>query len=393
MAHDEQPFSTTHRFITADTRSLAAHLDSASVDLVVTSPPYPMITMWDELFRALSPNIATALDAEEGNRAFELMHGELDKVWRELFRLVRGGGFVCINIGDAVRTVAGAFQLYPNHARIVSGCRAAGFETLPLLLWRKTTNAPNKFMGSGMLPAGAYVTLEHEYILLFRKGGKRQFGSSREKERRMESAFFWEERNSWFSDIWDLKGVRQSLGNESPRERSAAFTIELPWRLVQMYSLYGDTVLDPFAGTATTMLAALGCGRNSIGIDLDAGLFAVAEDRIARYGTETGALTAERYHAHKAFVTRRTEEKGAPLYTNVPHGFPVMTRQETQLRLRVADAVICLGNGEYRATYRDFDLQVPFVPQRPRLPAAKTVPLQTELEFGDISSKAGCSPQ
>lgn len=71
-------------------------------------------------------------------------------------------------IGDATRTINGEFKLYNNHSRIVKSCSELGLTTLPDIIWHKTTNAPNKFMGSGMLPCGAYVTLEHEYILIFR---------------------------------------------------------------------------------------------------------------------------------------------------------------------------------------------------------------------------------
>ena len=104
-------------------------------------------------------------------RAFELMHAELDKVWDECFRVLKSGGFLCINIGEATRTVGNEFRLYNNSSRIVSHCTGLGMVNLPNILWRKQTNAPNKFMGSGMLPCGAYVTLEHEWILIFRKGG------------------------------------------------------------------------------------------------------------------------------------------------------------------------------------------------------------------------------
>ncbi len=83
-------------------------------------------------------------------------------------------------------------------------------------------------MGSGMLPAGAYVTLEHEYVLIFRKGGKRTFPSQNQAERRRRSAFFWEERNRWFSDVWDFKGERQRLNGSDIDRRSAAFPFELP---------------------------------------------------------------------------------------------------------------------------------------------------------------------
>ena len=124
-------------------------------------------------------------------------------------------------------------------------------------------------MGSGMLPAGAYVTLEHEYVLIFRKDTKREFSSDAEKSARMRSAFFWEERNKWFSDVWDFKGTVQGLNHCDLRSRSAAYPLELAYRLINMYSLYEDTVLDPFLGTGTTTLASIACGRNSIGFEID----------------------------------------------------------------------------------------------------------------------------
>lgn len=163
-------------------RSLA----DSSLDLVVTSPPYPMIAMWDELFCRSSRAVRNALAAEDGERAFELMHRRLDAVWDECYRTLREGGIICINIGDATRTLGDQFGLYPNHARILQHLRKCGFTALPDILWRKPTNAPNKFMGSGVLPVGAYVTLEHEYILIARKGARRVFSSEREKKKRRE---------------------------------------------------------------------------------------------------------------------------------------------------------------------------------------------------------------
>ena len=106
------------------------------------------------------------------------MHCLLDTVWRECARVVRPGGFVCVNIGDATRKVGDNFRLYTNHSRVTLTLESAGLQSLPLVLWRKQTTAPNKFMGSDMLPSGAYVTLEHEYILVFRKGDKRVFAGA-----------------------------------------------------------------------------------------------------------------------------------------------------------------------------------------------------------------------
>ena len=139
-------------------------------------------------------------------------------------------------------------------------------------------------MGSGMLPAGAYVTYEHEYILIFRKGGKRLFGTEEEKARRRVSAYFWEERNVWFSDIWiDLKGAAQGLCNKSVRNRSGAYPLELAFRLICMYSLYGDLVFDPFLGTGTTTTAAIVTGRNSIGAECHRELYPAISESVCKF--------------------------------------------------------------------------------------------------------------
>ena len=259
---------TTHNIYIGASQQMQQTQDN-SVDLVVTSPPYPMIEMWDEVMGKQNPKILESLQTEP-DTAFELMHAELDKVWQECFRVIRPGGFLCINIGDATRTINGNFKLYNNHSRVSKACMGMGFIGLPNIIWRKQTNAPNKFMGSGMLPCGAYITLEHEWILIFRKGEKREFKTSDAKLNRMKSSFFWEERNVWFSDVWDVKGTKQKLQGNSSRERSAAFPFEIPYRLINMFSQKGDTVLDPFLGTGTTMQAAILLGRNSCGYEIDA---------------------------------------------------------------------------------------------------------------------------
>lgn len=250
-----------------------------SIDLVVTSPPYPMIEMWDDIMSKQNPKISDYLE-KEPEKAFELMHQELDKVWKECFRVIKPGGFLCINIGDATRTINGNFTLYNNHSRISKTCIDLGFIGLPNIIWRKQTNAPNKFMGSGMLPCGAYVTLEHEWILIFRKGNKRIYKTAEEKLNRMKSSFFWEERNVWFSDVWDIKGTKQALQRPNTRERSAAYPFEIPFRLINMFSQKGDTILDPFLGTGTTILAAILTGRNSYGYDIDANFEAIIRENV-----------------------------------------------------------------------------------------------------------------
>ena len=327
------PMKTTHTLHTGDARQMDAVPD-ASVALVVTSPPYPMIEMWDAVFEEINPAVETALTTGDGWTAFEAMHVVLDTVWAECARVLLPGSFLCINVGDATRTINGHFALYPNHSRIVQAALRLGLTPLPDVLWRKPTNAPNKFMGSGMLPAGAYVTYEHEYILVFRKGGKRTFARAEDKLQRAQSAYFWEERNRWFSDIWaDVRGAGQWLAAPDLRARSAAFPLEIPYRLVQMYSVYGDTVLDPFVGTGTTMSAAMASGRSSIGYDCDAGFASVVQTTLKAAVLAGQVRCRTRLVEHQMFVAGRLREGKTIKHVSEHYGFPVMTQQERQIEL------------------------------------------------------------
>ena len=324
---------TTHRLLTGDARDLTGVPD-ASVHLVMTSPPYPMVAMWDEAFRSMDPAIGHALDADDARTAFESMHAQLDRAWEACHRVLVPGGLMCINIGDATRTVAGRFQLFPNHARILTSTARLGFVVLPDILWHKPTNSPTKFMGSGMLPAGAYVTYEHEYVLILRKGERRSFRNAQAAARR-QSAYFWEERNAWFSDVWrDLRGTRQRL-DAATRKRSGAYPFGLPYRLILMHSLRGEVVLDPFAGTGTTSAAALAAGRNSIGVEFDPSLLPHRRASLQSAVDEGGVRARDRRDAHVAFVRARTEAGRPPGHHNSGLDVPVMTRQERELVLTV----------------------------------------------------------
>ena len=324
--------STEHRIVFSDARDLS-FIDGQSVDIVVTSPPYPMIKIWDELFCLLNPEVKVALEGFKSKSAFELMHKELDKVWSESFRVLREGGFACINIGDATRSTGGKFQLYSNHSRVINYCTSIGFDTLPVILWHKQTNAPNKFMGSGMLPAGAYITLEHEYILIFRKGSKRSFSRNKDKITRKQSAYFWEERNKWFSDIWDFKGIKQDLQHKDLRKRSSAYPFELAYRLINMYSVKGDTVLDPFLGTGTTMFAAIASCRNGLGVEIDENFKKILPGKIKNTVPVLNNYITERLIEHVSFVNNYRPKKGPLKHTNRLYDFSVMTQQETELLL------------------------------------------------------------
>lgn len=325
---------TEHKVIFNPSQDMSI-LKDGSVNLVVTSPPYPMIEMWDDIMGKQNSAILKAQVKQMPNEVFELMNQELDKVWKECFRVLTEGGFLCINVGDATRTINGDFKLYNNHSRIAQYCNSIGFNEMPCILWRKETNAPNKFMGSGMLPNGAYVTLEHEYILIFRKGSKRNYKKEVDKNARKDSAFFWEERNVWFSDIWNIKGTRQGMSIKTSRKRNGSFPIELPYRLINMYSQKGDIVLDPFMGLGTSMIAAMLSNRNSVGFEIDRTLKDVISERILDVSIDkANGLIKQRFDRHLQFVEdRENNQKKEVKHYNSLLKCKVMTKQEEFLTL------------------------------------------------------------
>jgi DNA modification methylase len=327
---------TTHRVHVGDARSMGA-LERDAVDLVVTSPPYPMIEMWDEAFAGLSPAAGEALERGDGDAAFAAMHAVLDAVWAEVERVLAPGGIACVNVGDATRTLDGTFRVYRNHARVADAFESLGLTPLPGVVWRKPANSAAKFMGSGMLPPNAYVTLEHEHVLVFRNGERpRSFAPG--ADRRYEAAYFWEERNRWFSDLWtDVRGERQGLDLAGElRERSAAFPFEVPYRLVNMYSAYGDAVLDPFWGTGTTSVAAMVAARDSVGYELEADLVGAFRERVERLEGLAADVVEERLAAHRAFLE---DYEGEAAYEATHYGFPVVTSQERDIRFYGVETV------------------------------------------------------
>ncbi|MFB6086847.1 MAG: site-specific DNA-methyltransferase [Halodesulfurarchaeum sp.] len=340
---------TRHRVIVGDARSLDA-IEDDSVELVVTSPPYPMIEMWDELFTELDPAIGERLEAGDGPGAFELMHGALEPVWAELERVLVDGGVACINVGDATRTVDGSFRVYQNHARLIETLESLGFEPLPEILWRKPTNSGTKFLGSGTIPPNAYVTLEHEYILVFRNGPEKRDFEPGEPDR-YEAAYFWEERNRWFSDVWeDLRGEGQTLENGEVRDRSGAYPFGVPYRLINMYSVYGDTVLDPFWGTGTTTLAAMVAARNSIGCELEAEFVDEFDRNVAEVPEIARQVVERRLKSHRAFVEEARSDGREFDHTAEHYDVPVTTKREREIRLYGIEDVGRIPSG-YRLSH------------------------------------------
>jgi len=290
---------TTHTFLNENSQNTS--LEDNSINLIVTSPPYPMIKMWDEIMlKKESTNLA--LDSD-----FKKMTSILDKIWKEMYRVLKPGGLMAINMGDATRSNKIGFKIYPNSSMVIQSCLEKGFEELPGIIWSKPTNSPNKFLGSGMYPVLSYVTLEHENILIFRKGKNRSFNKE-EMQIRKESAFFWEERNEWFSDIWTIRGTKQKVKGLS-RERNGAYPIDIPYRLIAMFSIKGDTILDPFLGTGTTSVAAASLERNSIGIDLMNDFIKVSKGRLLDSKDFMNDFNNKRIEKHRDFSKKLIPKK------------------------------------------------------------------------------------
>src|SRR5437867_448817 len=244
-----------YRVVIGDSREMA-EVNDGSIHLIVTSPPYPMVAIWDDFFTEVSAS------------TYDAMHEYLNQVWREVERVLVPGGIACINIGDATRTRDGLFHLYPNHSRIIENFEKLSFVTLPYILWKKPTTKPHykgkgAFLGSGFLPPNAYVTLDMEYILIFRNGNLRSFEPKDPK--RYRSKFTKKERDEWFSQVWTVTGARQT--QEGLERRVAAFPEEIPRRLIRMFSIESDLVLDPFLGSGTSLKAAMDLNRRFVGYE------------------------------------------------------------------------------------------------------------------------------
>ena len=213
-----------------------SELADNSVGCTITSPPYCMISKWDEMFMKQTGNTEPI-----SKTSFVWQHALLKKTWKEVFRVLVPGGICCINVGDATRSIDGEFICYPNFAKTTIDLYDIGFTPLIPIFWKKISNRPNAFLGSGFQPVNAYVSQDCEYIGIFRKGKNRIF-TGEEKERRKRSSFIKEERDNWFQQVWE--GIP---GKKGAKEDSG-WNIEIPYRLIRMYSIIGDIVLDPFCG-------------------------------------------------------------------------------------------------------------------------------------------------
>ncbi|MBN1574112.1 MAG: site-specific DNA-methyltransferase [Deltaproteobacteria bacterium] len=241
-------------------------IENESVHLVVTSPPYWTLKRYNE-----NPDQMGHIEE------YETFLDELSKVWEDCYRvLVPGGRLVCV-VGDVClsRRAFGRHVVVPLHSDISVICRKIGFDNLNPIIWHKISNASfeanngTKFLGKPYEP-NAIIKNDIEFILMQRKPGGYRKPTDRQRK---ESKISKEDFHQWFRQFWNIPG-------ESTRKHPAPFPVELAYRVVRMFSFVEDTILDPFCGSGTSMLAAMKAGRNSVGIEIDPDYIMVANKRL-----------------------------------------------------------------------------------------------------------------
>ena len=264
-----QQVPTTHRLNLGDARNMTP-LVAGAVHLVLTSPPYWTL----KEYRDVDGQLGHVVDYDE------FLEG-LDQVWQQCFdALVPGGRLICV-VGDVClsrRKNNGRHTVVPLHASIQEHCRVIGFDNLAPIIWNKIANAVYEVEGAGGFLGKPYepnavVKNDIEFILMQRKpGGYR----TPDLAARILSVISEENHRQWFQQIWN------GLTGASTKRHPAPYPLKLAERLVRMFSFVGDTVLDPFAGTGTTSVAAALWGRNSIGFEIDETYLAHAATRFSK---------------------------------------------------------------------------------------------------------------
>jgi len=293
--------TTYHRLVNGDARDLS-FIPDESVHLVLTSPPYWNLKRYNE-----NPDQMGHIDD------YEVFLAELKKVWEHVFRiLVPGGRLVCV-VGDVCvsRRRFGRHLVFPLHSDICVMCRHIGFDNLNPIIWHKIANASyevtngSKFLGKPYEP-NAIIKNDMEFILMQRKPGGYRKPTD---EQRRQSKIDKEDFGRWFQQIWNIPGA-------STKKHPARFPLELATRLVRMFSFVEDTVLDPFCGSGTTMVAACQNNRNSIGVEIDPEYCQIA----ARYlKAESGDLFSD----VKLIFEKATAQEEASVVREAPELYEV----------------------------------------------------------------------
>jgi len=244
-----------------------------SVNLIITSPPYWTLKDYD-----VEGQIG------KGSSSYDYYLGELNKVWNECVRVLAPDGKICINIMPFLLTGKAA-RFERRETRLVLGDIERFMDStgcmfqFGLYIWDKRKIARFSSFGSYPYPPNIFSTYPYEWITVFSKEGKRKPVSKEIKEK---SKLTTEEWQKWaINSIWEMQPAKaKAEGHPAP------FPKELPMRLIKLYSFWGDTVLDPFAGTGTTLLAAQELGRKSIGFELNPEYIKLINKKLNGYASQ-----------------------------------------------------------------------------------------------------------
>jgi DNA modification methylase len=245
------PAETLDRILCKSAEQMS-ELPEASVHLMVTSPPYDNGKEYD-----------ADLTLEE-YLAF------LQRVWKETWRVLVPGGRMCINIANLGRK-----PYIPLHAFITHGLLELGLLMRGEIIWNKAASAsPSTAWGSWKSAANPTLRDVHEYILVFCKGT-----FSRPNPSKRNNTISREEFLEFNKSVWNLPAEpARKVGHPAP------FPVELPRRLIQLYTYEGEVVLDPFMGSGQTAIAALKSNRHYVGYELNSNYVGLAERRIQESG-------------------------------------------------------------------------------------------------------------
>jgi len=263
-----------------------------SIQLIVTSPPYGKIK-------------------DYGNQnqigffgTFDDYFKRLKQVWSECYRVLEPQCRMVINIGDQyLRTSEfGRYRVLSIASKIISDCLDLGFDFLGDIIWQKisTTNTTGgcTLMGSIYYPRNGLLTYDYEHILIFKKyqGKNKRKVEPIIKEMSKIPLSEWKK---WFTGHWKFPGVVQ-------KEHIAMFPEELPYRLIRMFSYIGDTVLDPFLGSGTTLKVAKSLFRNGIGYELNKDYKKVVDNKIEN--SKPGLFRDYQFMMYKLYEKTRNEK-------------------------------------------------------------------------------------
>lgn len=255
---------TNHKIIFGDSRSLNKIKDK-SVQLIITSPPYWQLKDY-------------GTDNQIGfNDSYEDYINNLNLVWSECYRVLADGCRLCINIGDqfARSVYYGRYKVIPIRTEIIRFCETIGMDYMGAIIWQKATtmntSGGGAVMGSYPYPRNGILKIDYEFILIFKKLGTPPKVT---KEQKQKSIISKEEWNKYFASHWNFNGTKQF-------KHIAMFPEELPKRLIKMFSFADETVLDPFAGSGTTSLAAMKLGRNSIGYEINQDFLPIMQEKFS----------------------------------------------------------------------------------------------------------------